>query len=71
MDDRVCKDKFFYDEDEEPIINDCSMAQSPDGNDSGEEWCEVEEGQEGTFWGFCADSADYNKVRAKANELMA
>jgi hypothetical protein len=69
-DGRKCADKFNADNDT-VITNDCTSKSSPDGKDTGEEWCEVDPSEEGNpNWGFCEPILDYDKVREKVRDLM-
>jgi len=42
------------------LVEGCTIAINPDGENNNVEWCDVEESEVGRPWGYCAELFQYD-----------
>lgn len=53
------------------IYLDCSNEATPDGKNTGDEWCEVDPTEKSPVkWDYCTANMDMNKVRRRVSDLL-
>ena len=54
------------------LVSGCTTAIDPDGQDSGKEWCNLQESDvtpNGKNWGYCTEDMDWDQVRQAVSDF--